>query len=106
MQRLPKKAIVPLKRVQNAAARLITKTYKREHVAPVLKCLHWLPVHFRIQYKIIYQIHKTVHGNGSAPTYLRDLVRPANRSRVTHASSGHNYRLAVNRTKTKYGDRS
>jgi hypothetical protein len=50
--------------------------------------------------------NKIIHGNSSAPTYLSELVRPANRSQATHASPGHNYQLAVNRTKTKYGDRS
>ena len=37
-----------LQRVQNAAARLITRTRKREHDTPVLQCRHWLPVEHRI----------------------------------------------------------
>lgn len=36
-----------LQLVQNAAARLLTGTRKREHITPVLASLHWLPVHFR-----------------------------------------------------------
>ena len=34
--------------VQNAAARLITETRKRQHITPALIRLHWLPVRFRI----------------------------------------------------------
>lgn len=37
---------------QNAAARLLTGTRKREHITPILAALHWLPVKYRIQYKV------------------------------------------------------
>ncbi len=33
-----------LKKVQNAAARVLTKTKKYDHISPVLSTLHWLPV--------------------------------------------------------------
>ncbi len=33
-----------LQLVQNAAARLLTNTRKREHITPILYSLHWLPV--------------------------------------------------------------
>ena len=36
-----------LQGVQNAAARLITGTRKFEHITPILRDLHWLPVHQR-----------------------------------------------------------
>ena len=40
--------------VQNKAARIVTRTRKKEHViTPVLKELHWLPVRKRINHKII-----------------------------------------------------
>ncbi|CAC5417930.1 unnamed protein product [Mytilus coruscus] len=34
-----------LQKVQNTAARLITRTRKHEHITPILANLHWLPVH-------------------------------------------------------------
>jgi hypothetical protein len=83
-----------MERVQNAAARLITKTRKREHITPVLK--YWLPVHLRVRYKTIYQTRKLVHGNGSAPTYLRELVRSANRSRATRTPRGPSFDRGLN----------
>ena len=35
--------------VQNAAARLITLSRKREHITPTLINLHWLPRNYRIK---------------------------------------------------------
>ena len=45
-----------LERVQNSAARLVTRTLKREHIIQVLNSLHWLLVIQRSKYKImVYQ---------------------------------------------------
>ena len=41
-----------LQRVQNNAARVVTLTEKHDHITPVLKELHWLPVRKRIEFKI------------------------------------------------------
>lgn len=61
-----------LQLVQNAAARLLTGIKKREHITPVLKRLHWLPVKYRIQYKVLLYVYKAVHE--LAPEYIKDLV--------------------------------
>jgi len=45
--------IQKLQGVQNAAARLITGTWKFDHITPILHDLHWLPVHLQIKYKIV-----------------------------------------------------
>ena len=41
-------------------------------IRPVLYALHWLPVRFRIEYKIAVITFKTIHG--MAPKYLHDLI--------------------------------
>ena len=41
-----------LQSVQNAAARLVTRTGRCEHITPVLRELHWLPVRRRVEFKI------------------------------------------------------
>jgi len=41
-----------LQAAQNAAARLVTGTKKFDHITPVLRDLHWLPVRQRIKYKL------------------------------------------------------
>jgi len=38
--------------VQNATARLITGTRRRDHKTPVLRELHWLPIRERIKFKV------------------------------------------------------
>ena len=42
-----------LQKIQNAAARIVTRTKSLEHTTPVLRPLHWLPVTKRIEYKIL-----------------------------------------------------
>ena len=69
---MPACLINKLQRVQNAAARLITKSSRFEHINPTLYDLHWLPVRYRINFKILMIVHKCVYGN--APSYLKDLV--------------------------------
>jgi hypothetical protein len=49
---LPRKYIEKLQLVQNAAARVLTKTRSRNHITPVLTSLHWLPVALRIDFKL------------------------------------------------------
>ena len=48
---LPKVTIAPLQRAQNAAARLILGSH--DHVTTALRNLHWLPVQYRITYKLL-----------------------------------------------------
>ena len=44
--------------IKNCAARIVTDTEKYDHITPVLKKLHWLPVRFRISYNILLIIYK------------------------------------------------
>ena len=52
----------------NTAARLVTMTRKFDHITPILRDLQWLPVHFRVQFKLLLQVYKTLYG--LAPSYL------------------------------------
>ena len=58
--------------VQTAAARLLQG--QREHVTPVLTSLHWLPLSFTIQFKMLLFANKAL--NGLTPPYLADLLKP------------------------------
>ena len=42
-----------LQRIQNTAARLVMGLKRSDHVTPILKNLHWLPVVKRIEFKIL-----------------------------------------------------
>jgi hypothetical protein len=69
---LPDNAISRLQRVQNCAARLVKRTSRRSHITPVLKDLHWLPVRFRIMYKINLLTFNALQNNG--PMYITELL--------------------------------
>ena len=69
---LPKSTIAPLQRAQNAAARLLTGIELRDHVTRALQQLHWLPVQYRITFKLCLLMHK-IHTK-RAPSYLTDKV--------------------------------
>ena len=50
---LPKNSILRLQRIQNQAARILTKTPRRDHITEVLTDLHWLRIEERIVYKLL-----------------------------------------------------
>jgi hypothetical protein len=60
--------------IQNAAARLITGTTKFQHITPILRDLHWLPVKKRVQFKVLLIVFKSIHKLG--PSYLSSMCRP------------------------------
>ena len=101
---LPQCQVERLQKAQNAAARLLTRTKKRQHITPILMDLHWLPVRARIDYKVMLLTHKVIH-NQSSPGYLRELLclrQPGRRLR----SSNDPWLLAIPRSKGVFGDRS
>ena len=59
---LPKYQVNKMQRVQNTAARLVTRSSKHDHVTPLLQQLHWLPVSYRIVFKILLLVYKARHG--------------------------------------------
>ncbi len=96
-------SVARLQMVQNAAARLLTGTRKYEHISPILASLHWLPVHFRIQFKILLFVYKSL--NGLAPPYISELLHPYMPTRSLRSAD----QLFLNVPKTKRklrGDRA
>ena len=83
---LTHKSISRLQLVQNAAARLLTNTRRRDHITPVLATLHWLPAAFRIDFKILLITFKA--RKGLAPQYFIDLLPPYNPPRTLRSSDG------------------
>src|SRR5688572_17404655 len=69
-----KSNILKLQRVQNSLARVITNTSKYEHITPLLKSLHWLPVQHRIRFKLGLIVYKTL--NSGQPQYLKSVLIP------------------------------
>ena len=92
--------------LSNAAARLVLGLSRSDHVRPALKELHWLPVVYRIKFKLALVMF-TIHTH-QCPDYLTDSVRPYSyndpaRYRLRSAT-GTNY--SVPRTRTKFDDRA
>ena len=66
-----------LQKIQNNAARVVSGSKKYDHITPVLKDLHWLPIRKRVGFRILILTFKCIHG--CAPLYLRELlVKQAN----------------------------
>jgi len=83
---VPAVQLSKLQRLQNAAARLVSNVAMYDHITPILVKLHWLPVRFRVIFKIAMLGHKCIHGN--APGYLRGLVKVKRTSRYNLRSDG------------------
>jgi len=102
---LPKSTIAPLQRAQNAAARLIGLVAPRDHVTSMLQQLHWLPVQYRITYKLCLLMH-LIH-TSQAPSYLTDIVtQTASVTSRTRLRSGSSLRYEQPRTRLKFGQRA
>ena len=93
---IPKGLTSRLQRLQNRAARLITRIRKMEHITPVLKTLHWLPISYRSQYKLMMYTYRAL--NDTAPVYLKELVVPYQPTRSLRSASEN--LLTVPRTRT------
>ena len=81
----PQYLLDKLQKVQNAAARLVCKAKKSDHIHPILETLHWLPVTHRIQYKISTICFNSI--SGTAPQYLSDLLQPYTPARQLRSAS-------------------
>ena len=53
---------------------IYTSTPLKDHITPVLRNLHWLPVRARIDYKILLLTLKCIHR--VAPSHLWDILIP------------------------------
>jgi hypothetical protein len=98
----PSFLINKLQILQNCAARIVTNTHKYEHITPVLKDLHWLPIPSRIEYKIGLLTYKCL--NNQAPTYLEKLITPYRPGRTLRSSASN--LLVIPKVKTNYGTRA
>ena len=102
LHRLPVADIHKLQRVQNTLSRVVTRSIPSAHSAPLRRSLHWLPVVFRIQYKINFLTYRLL--TDKQPSYLFSLISKAIPSRSLRTN--HGCLLSVPRTKTKTGERS
>ena len=99
---LPDSLIQKLQHVQNAAARLVCQVRKYDHIKPVLKSLHSLPVRQHIELQMLLIAFKAV--DGCAPTYISSHLKQYIPS---HSLQSDSKNLSVPRTRHKsFGDRA
>ena len=96
---LPKVTLNWLQRIQNICARLTLRKNKRDSISKCLIHLHWLPIKYRIQYKIISLTHKCLAGIG--PLYLCNLIVKNTPSRQGLWSQKQTHLLVIPHTKYK-----
>ena len=76
--------------MQNTLCRIVTKTHRFSSITRPMASLHWLPVKYRIQFKMCLIMFKLRHTG--YPAYLRDCDRPYHSTYQTRKSdSSHNF---------------
>jgi len=102
---LPTSQLRRLQSVLNAAARLVHRSSRYQHVTPMLRDLHWLRSQERIDFKLVVLVYRCLHS--LAPRYLSNhiqLVADSNRRRLQSSSS---MQLVIRRTRlSTVGDRA
>ena len=90
-----------LQKAQNAAS-LVVKCLHSDHITPHLRDLYWLPVRFRIKYKILVTTYRALHNE--APAYISEMLTPYTPPRTLRSTN--TSLLTVPTTHTKHGDRA
>ncbi|XP_071761460.2 uncharacterized protein LOC139916471 [Centroberyx gerrardi] len=100
---IPGRSIQKLQYIQNSAARILMRVRKHEHITPTLLSLHWLPVSFRVDYKVLLLTYKCI--NRHAPPYLQELITPQTSTRTLRSTNSLLLRAPSTKLRTM-GDRA
>ena len=76
---------------------------KYDHITPVLKDLHWLPIRIRIDFKILLLTFKCMQG--CAPLYLRELLVKQANTRTLRSNTKNLLQIPLTNLK-RFGDRA
>jgi len=95
-------AVARLQRIQRAVARVVL--HQQYHTSPLssnelIKQLHWLPIEWRIRFKLATLTFKALHTG--RPPYLSDLLHYHEPMRSLHSSGSH--QLSVPRHNLSFG---
>ena len=93
------KEISKLQGVQNCLARVVTKSPRFCHI---LKSLHWLPVRYRIKFKLCSLTYQAL--TSGQPVYIRNMLQPSRKVRTLRSSDLE--QLNVPRVRTAVGSRA
>ena len=79
--------------IASLSANIVTRIHRFSSITGPLSSLHWLPVRYRIQFKInllTYKVYKTDY-----PVYLKDCVQPYSSAYSTRRSEPAQHKLNV-----------
>ena len=92
-----------LQHIQNTLARVVTRQCGRISISKTLKEIHWLPVKWRIDFKVATTTYKLLESN--EPAYLRSRIS-VRVPRCSLRSSADDRRLDDHPTRTNIGARA
>ena len=99
---IAKQDLSKLQRVQNCLARVILRAPRFSPSLPLLKQLHWLPVNYRIKFKLCTLTFRALAIH--QPPYLASLLHFSNIPRQLRSSTSK--QLSIPRTKLNLGKRA
>ena len=88
--------------VQNTAARIVSRCSRRDHISPVIRSLHWLPISERVKFKTLTLTFKALR---QGPPYLSELVTRYVPGRSLRSQSD-NLLVEPSTSLKAYGDRA
>ena len=83
--------------------RFVNGSRRSDHITPILKDLHWLPVEERINFKIPLITYKILHDQ--SPKYLESLIEEYSPPRMLRSSKRSLWNTPTVKSAT-YGDRA
>ena len=81
---LPESKINILQKMQNIATKIVSRCPNFSHITPILHDLHWLPIKFRILFKILVFTYRVL--DETAPAYLCQLLETYQDTRSLRSS--------------------
>ena len=90
-----------LQRLQDAAARLVLQAPRYSSAEPLRKELHWLPVYYRISFRIATFVFRSIHGK--TPSYISEMLEVQQTGRKLRSSHSVNFKILM--TFTKLGEK-
>ena len=89
---------------QNCLARVVKKSSRFCHIAPLLKPLHWLPGRYIIKFKLCSLTYQAL--TSGQPVYIRNMVQPSRKVRTLRDGSSDLDQLHVPQGRTAVGSRA
>jgi hypothetical protein len=88
-----------LQYIQNSLARVVRRKLKYDHITPSLKLLHWLPVRYHCNFKVLTLVYKYL--SLRSPAYFGQVLKPRVSSVNTRSSNPIKRILTVPKFKTR-----